>query len=148
MKQLYMDEAIAMAKVALKNNEVPIGAIIIDQESKIIGRGYNTREASNDITGHAEINAIKAASLELGTWKLENCIMFVTVEPCIMCYGAIIQSRIKTVYVGSLQDKIKKSSYKHYLSETEITISEELVNDESKKLMQNFFKNKIRGDKC
>lgn len=148
MKHKFMAMAIEMAKVALSNDEVPIGSVIVDKDLKVIGRGYNSREANNDITGHAEINALKDASNNLGTWKLDDCIMFVTVEPCIMCYGAIIQSRIKTVYIGSIQDQIKKSSYRKYINQPEIIINEELINDESKALMQDFFKNKIRGEKC
>ncbi len=148
MNQQFMDMAIEMAKVALNNKEVPIGAIIIDENLCVVGRGYNSRESTNDITGHAEINAIKDASMHMNTWKLDNCIMFVTVEPCLMCYGAIVQSRIKHVYIGSVQDKIKKLSYKYYIDNPSIQISEEYINDESKLLMKDFFKNQIRGEKC
>lgn len=139
-----MQRAIEQANLALSINEVPIGCVIVLND-EIIGYGHNTRETTNSVLGHAEINAIKMAELNLGTWKLDNCIMYVSVEPCIMCYGAIIQSRIKKVFVGSVQDSIKQSSYKKYITSDNL-INESLVNSESKALMQNFFK-KLREEK-
>ena len=148
MENKFMNLAIQNAKKALEINEIPIGAVIIDQEQNIIGCGFNTRESTNSVIGHGEINAINEACINLNTWKLDNCIMYVTVEPCIMCYGAILQSRIKKVYIGSKQDDIKKSSYRKYIISNDIDIDESLINQESIDLMKNFFKKNIRGEKC
>ncbi len=134
----YMELANELAYEAYNKNEVPIGCVIVYNDI-VIGKGYNTREHTNNVLGHAELNAIKEASSFLNTWKLDDCVMYVTVEPCIMCYGAIIQSRIKKVYVGSIQDKIKPSSYKRYISDDDI-IDESLINELSGNLMIKFFK--------
>lgn len=95
-----MDLALYYAKIAQQENEVPVGCVII-KEGKLIGYGYNTREKDNHVFSHAEINAIKMASEHLGSWRLENCELYVTLEPCIMCAGAITQARIKRVYFGA-----------------------------------------------
>ncbi len=95
----YMDLANELAEEAFKLNEVPIGCVIV-YNNQVIGSGFNSREKNGDVFGHAEVNAIKAASSFLDTWKLDNCELYVTVEPCLMCYGAIKQSRISKVYIG------------------------------------------------
>lgn len=100
----YMQLALQEAEKAYKINEVPIGAIIV-YNNKIIGRGFNTREIDNDVFGHAEINAIKEAQNYLKSWKLVDCILYTTVEPCIMCSGAIIQARIKKLVFGTIDLK-------------------------------------------
>lgn len=104
-KKKYMELAIDEAKKAESQNEVPIGAIIVDPDGKIIGKGYNRRELDQDSTQHAEMIAIREACKNLGTWRLIDCSLFVTLEPCPMCTGAIINSRIKTVYFGALDPK-------------------------------------------
>ena len=96
----YMKEAIKEAKKASSIDEVPIGCVIV-LNNKIIARGHNVRETKKNPIGHAEIIAIQKASKKLDNWRLENCELYVTVEPCIMCAGAIIQSRIKKVYFGA-----------------------------------------------
>lgn len=132
----YMHEALELAFEALKNDEIPIGCVIV-KDDVVIGRGYNNREANSDISGHAELNALKDASKALGTWKLNDCEMYVTVEPCLMCYGAISQSRIKKVYIGSKQSEIKPYSYRKYI--TNDTLISEMLIDEAKEVMQSFF---------
>lgn len=104
-KQKYMQLAIAQAKEAEKQGEVPIGAVIVDPDGKVIGTGYNRRELDEDATQHAEMIAIKEACKNLGMWRLIDCSLFVTLEPCPMCAGAIINSRIKDVYFGALDPK-------------------------------------------
>lgn len=99
-----MHEALRQAKIAYAKGEVPIGAVIV-KDGKIIGRGYNKREGSNLATAHAEIIAINAACKRQKDWRLTDCEMFVTVEPCIMCAGAILNSRIKKVYFGAEEIK-------------------------------------------
>ncbi len=95
----YMTEALKMAQTALELNEIPVGAVVVYQK-EIIGRGYNTRQKTFQISGHAEIMAIQQAAKHLESWKLNDCCLYVTLEPCIMCAGAIQQSRIKSIYYG------------------------------------------------
>ena len=95
-----MKAALAEAKKAYMIAEVPVGAVIV-YNNKIIARGHNTRETNQSVLGHAEINAIKKASKKIGSWRLEDCDIYVTLEPCPMCSGAIIQSRIKNLYFGA-----------------------------------------------
>ncbi len=100
----YMKEAIRQAKKAWKLTEVPIGCVIVCND-KIIGRGYNRRNTDKTTLGHAEITAIKRASKIMGDWRLEDCTLYVTLEPCQMCAGAIVQARIPRVVIGSMNPK-------------------------------------------
>lgn len=97
----YMRAALELAREAAKNGEVPVGCVVASPEGGIIGRGRNRREEGRDATAHAEIEAIRAACAALGTWNLSGCALFVTLEPCPMCAGAIINSRISTVVYGA-----------------------------------------------
>ena len=100
----YMKEAIRQAKKARNLEEVPIGCVIVC-DGKIIARGYNRRNTDKNTLSHAELNAIKKASKKLGDWRLEGCTMYVTLEPCQMCAGALMQSRIDRVVIGSMNPK-------------------------------------------
>ena len=100
----YMKEAIKQAKKAWKLTEVPIGCVIVYND-KIIGSGYNRRNTDKTTLGHAEITAIKRASKIMGDWRLEDCTLYVTLEPCQMCAGAIVQARIPRVVIGSMNPK-------------------------------------------
>ncbi len=100
----YMKEALREAKKAYKLGEVPIGCVIV-YEGKIIGRGYNRRNTDKSTLCHAEITAIKKASRYMGDWRLEGCTLYVTLEPCQMCSGAIIQARMDRVVMGSMNPK-------------------------------------------
>ena len=100
----YMKEAIKQAKKAYALDEVPIGCVIV-QDNKIIARGYNRRNTDKNALAHAEISAIKKASKKTGDWRLEDCTMYVTLEPCQMCAGAIVQSRMKKVVIGAMNPK-------------------------------------------
>lgn len=100
----YMKEAIRQAKKAYALKEVPIGCVIV-YEDKIIARGYNRRNTDKNTTSHAEINAIRRASKKLGDWRLEGCTIYITLEPCQMCAGAIVQSRITRAVIGSMNPK-------------------------------------------
>ena len=95
----YMREAIRQAKKAYALGEVPIGCVIV-YEGEIIGRGYNRRTVDKNTLAHAEMIAIKKASKKMDDWRLEDCTMYVTLEPCQMCAGAIVQSRMKKVVIG------------------------------------------------
>ena len=101
----FMRLAIEQARIAGRMGEVPIGAVITDGEGKVISSEYNLREAGNDPTGHAEIIAIKKAGEALGSWRLEGSVLYVTIEPCLMCMGAIILARIKRLVFGARDPK-------------------------------------------
>ena len=100
----YMKEALKQAKKAYALGEVPIGCVIVYQD-KIIGRGYNRRNTDKNTLAHAEITAINRASRKMGDWRLEDCTLYVTLEPCQMCAGAIVQARITRVVMGSMNPK-------------------------------------------
>lgn len=100
----YMKEAIRQAKKAKALDEVPIGCVIV-YEDKIIARGYNRRNTDKNTLSHAELNAIRKACKKLGDWRLEGCTMYITLEPCQMCAGAIVQARVSRVVIGSMNPK-------------------------------------------
>ena len=100
-REEYMALALALAKEAAEAGEVPVGCVIADGEGRVIGRGRNRREESGDATAHAEVEAIRQACAAIGNWRLEKCSIYVTLEPCPMCTGAIINSRIPTVVFGA-----------------------------------------------
>ena len=104
MNKVYMNMALDLAKKSLKSEDVPVGAVIV-RNGEVIGKGYNRREKDNDPTAHAEIMAIKEAAEVVGSWHLEDCELYVTLEPCPMCTGAIINSRIKKVVFGAYEPK-------------------------------------------
>ena len=103
-RESYMLEALALAREAAENGDVPVGCVIADAEGGIVGRGRNRREERGDATAHAEVEAIREACAALGDWRLEGCTLYVTLEPCPMCTGAIINSRIPTVVFGAREE--------------------------------------------
>ncbi len=140
----YMREALKQAKKAYALGEVPIGCVIVYGD-KIIGRGYNRRTIDKNPIAHAEMIAIKKASKKMDDWRLEDCTMYVTLEPCQMCSGAIVQSRMKKVVAGCMNPKagcagsilnlLQMEEFNHQV-ELEIGVLEE----ECSTLMKNFFK--------
>ena len=98
---IYMSAALELAREAAAHGEVPVGCVVVSDAGEIIGRGRNRREESADATAHAEIEAIRAACAALGGWNLAGCALFVTLEPCPMCAGAIINSRVSTLVYGA-----------------------------------------------
>lgn len=104
VQEKYMREALKQAKKAYKLGEVPIGCVIV-HEGRIIGRGYNRRNTDKNTLAHAEITAINKASKYIGDWRLEDCTLYVTLEPCQMCAGAIVQARIPEVVMGCMNPK-------------------------------------------
>lgn len=104
MDELFMQEAIGQAVLAKEKKEVPIGAVIVFQ-GEVIATGYNVRETSQSTLSHAELIAIQRANKKIGSWRLEECTLYVTLEPCPMCAGAIVQSRIKRVVFGAFDPK-------------------------------------------
>lgn len=127
--QKYMDEAIKMANKAKKKKEVPVGALII-KDDKIISKAYNLKNKTNIATKHAEIIAIEKANRKMKTWRLSDCVMIVTLEPCMMCAGAILESRIKKVYCLSKREN--ECSIKWLLQNG---VEVEVFDDDAKSLM-------------
>ncbi len=139
----FMKVALQSAQKAYENNEVPIGAVVV-WNNKIIGTGHNRREQENDISAHAEIIAIKQAAKYLNTWKLEDCVIYVTIKPCLMCYSAIEQSRIKTVYYGADQQQFKKSAFDTRI-ESKVDLVGPILEIECQDIMTKFFE-RIRNE--
>ncbi len=140
----YMKEAIRQAKKAAALNETPIGCVIV-REGKIIGRGYNRRNTDKNVLAHAELIAIRKACRAVGDWRLEECTMYVTLEPCPMCAGAIVQARIPKVVIGcmnpkagcagSVLDILHEDGFNHQV-ETEVG----LLGEECSSMLTQFFR--------
>ena len=140
----YMKKALAQAKKAYSLGEVPIGCVIV-YEGKIIGRGYNRRNTDKNTLSHAEITAINKASKKMGDWRLEGCTLYVTLEPCQMCAGAIVQSRMDRVVMGTRNPKagcagsilniLNMPEFNHQVELTENVLKEECTD-----ILQSFFK--------
>ena len=142
--EYYMKQALKEAKKAYKLGEVPIGCVIV-YEDKIIGRGYNRRNTDKNTLAHAEITAIKKASNIIGDWRLENCTLYVTLEPCQMCAGAIVQARITTVVMGCMNPKAGcAGSILNVLNMPEFNHQVHTINgileDECSQMLTTFFK--------
>ena len=143
-KEKFMKEALKEAKKAYDKLEVPVGAIIV-KDDKIIARAHNLKETKLDTTKHAEILAIQKASKKVGAWRLCDCEMYVTLEPCSMCAGALINSRIKKVYIGARDEKTGAcGSVLNLLEDYEfnhkVEIEYNVLEDECSKILTQFFK--------
>ncbi len=103
-RDTYMQQALTLARRAGHQGEVPVGCVVVDKEGRIIGRGQNRRQAEHDATAHAEIEAIREACRAMGDWRLEGCSLYVTLEPCPMCAGAIVNARIPRVIYGAKEE--------------------------------------------
>ena len=139
-----MKEALKEAEKAYKKLEVPVGAIIV-KDGKIIARAYNQKESKTDTTKHAEILAIQKASKKLNSWRLENCEMYVTLEPCTMCAGAIIHSRIKKVYIGAMDEKTGAvgsvlNLFEDYKFNHKPEVEKGILKEDCESLLKQFFK--------
>ena len=139
-----MNEALKEAKKALEEEEVPVGAVIV-KNGKIIARAHNTKETSKDATCHAEILAIKKACKKLDSWRLLDCDMYVTLEPCPMCAGALINSRIKNLYIGTDDDKSGACGsvlnlLEDYKFNHKIKVDKYILKEECESLLKDFFK--------
>ena len=147
----YMKEAIKQAKKAYALKEVPIGCVIV-YEDKIIARGYNRRNTDKNTLSHAEILAIKKASKKLGDWRLEGCTLYVTLEPCQMCAGAIVQARVSRVVIGSMNPKagcagsilnlLEMDEFNH-----QVDVERGVLNEACSDMLTTFFK-ELRAEKA
>ena len=156
MDEKFMKEALKQAKKAEDIGEVPIGCVIV-YENKIVGRGYNKRNSKKTTLAHAELIAIDKASKKLGDWRLEGCTMYVTLEPCQMCAGAIVQSRMERVVIGTMNPKAGcAGSILNLLQMEEFNHQVEIVTGvlekEATTIIQKFFKelrirNKLEKEK-
>ncbi|WP_404450770.1 tRNA adenosine(34) deaminase TadA [Virgibacillus necropolis] len=143
MDDVYMQEAIAQALHAKEKNEVPIGAVIVFKD-EVIATGYNVRETVQSTLSHAELIAIQEANEKIGSWRLEDCTLYVTLEPCPMCAGAIVQSRIKRVVfgafdpkagcAGSLMNLLNDNRFNH-----QVELTTGVMEKECSQLLTNFF---------
>lgn len=139
----YMKEALKQAKKAYVLGEVPIGCVIV-HEDRIIGRGYNRRNTDKNTLAHAEITAINKASKKIGDWRLEDCVLYVTLEPCQMCAGAIVQARIPEVVMGCMNPKagcagsilniLDMPQFNH-----QVTVTRGVLSQDCSDMLKNFF---------
>ncbi len=142
--EYFMGEAIKEAKKALKYDEIPVGAVIV-KDGIIISRGYNEREQKQDSTLHAEMTAIRCACKKLGTWRLTDCDIYVTLEPCTMCAGALIQSRISRLFIGADDPKAGAAgsvidAFKEDLFNHNVDVEFGICREECSSLLKDFFK--------
>ena len=140
----FMRQAITQAKKALKNGDVPIGCVIV-REGKVIARGYNRRNMDRQSLAHAELMAIKKASKIVGDWRLEDCKMYVTLEPCQMCAGAIVQARMPEVIMGCMNPKAGCAGSVINLLDMEgfnhrVKITKGVLQEECSTMLSDFFK--------
>ena len=150
MQEKFMRAALREAQKAYDKKEIPVGAVIV-KDDKIISRAYNLKELKNDTTKHAEILAIQKASKKLGSWRLEDCEMYVTLEPCSMCAGALIQSRIKKLYIGTMDYKTGAcGSVLNLLSDYKfnhtVEVETGVLAEQCEKILKDFFR-ELRADK-
>jgi len=141
----YMKMALKQAKKGLKSKEVPVGAVLV-KDGKVIAKAHNTREKTNLATGHAEINVIEKANKSLKSWRLDSCTLYVTIEPCPMCAGAIIQSRIENVVYGAKD--IKSGAHESVTNlfdlkfNHKVNVEYGIMEDECGQIITDFFKKK------
>lgn len=145
MEEKFMKAALKEAKKAYDKLEVPVGAVIV-KNGKIIARAHNLKETKFDTTRHAEILAIQKASKKLNSWRLLDCEMYVTLEPCSMCAGALINSRIKKVYIGASDEKTGAvgsvlNLLDDYTFNHKVEYEKGILQDECEELLKDFFKN-------
>lgn len=140
----FMKEALKEAEKAYGKLEVPVGCVIV-KEGEIIARAHNLKETKIDTTKHAEILAIQKASKKLKSWRLLDCEMYITLEPCSMCAGAIINSRIKKIYIGAMDEKTGAAGsvlnlFKDYKFNHKVEVENGILQVECENILKNFFK--------
>lgn len=149
MQESFMKEALKEAQKAYDKLEVPVGCVIV-KDDKIIARGHNLKETKFDTTKHAELIAIQKASKKLKSWRLLDCDMYVTLEPCSMCAGAIINSRIKNLYIGALDEKTGAAGsvlnlFEDYTFNHKVIVEKGILKQDCEKILKEFFKELRKG---
>lgn len=151
--EYYMKQALREAEKAYEKLEVPVGAVIV-KDGKIIARAHNQKETQTDTTKHAEILAIQKASKKLKSWRLIDCEMYITLEPCTMCAGAIINSRIKKIYIGTMDEKTGAvgsvlNIFEDYKFNHKVEVEKDILKIECENILKQFFKElrKIKKEK-
>lgn len=144
MEEKFMKEALKEAKKAYNKLEVPVGAVIV-KDGQIIARAHNLKESKKDTTKHAEILAIQKASKKLNSWRLLDCEMYVTLEPCTMCAGAIIQARVEKLYIGTMDYKTGACGsvlnvLEDYPFNHKVEYETGILKEECESILQKFFK--------
>ncbi len=144
MDEYFMKEALQEARKAYDLGEVPIGAVIV-RDNEIIARGHNLKETNNDPTAHAEIIAIRKASKALNSWRLTNCDLYVTIEPCAMCAGSLVQARINRLIIGAMDPKAGAAGSVYNIVNDErlnhrIEVVYGVLEEECSKIMKDFFR--------
>ena len=142
--ETYMRTALEAAREAARLGEIPVGACIV-RDGEILSVGYNTRESERDPLGHAEINAIRQACQRLGSWRLDGCVLYVTLEPCQMCAGAIVQARIPEVMIGCMNPKagcagsiynlLQEPAFNH-----QVSLFKGVLEEECSQMLKDFFR--------
>jgi len=142
----YMEQALELAKKAYDKDEVPIGAIIVDQDGAVIGRGYNMVEQQQTQTCHAELNALQEAAQIKNNWRLEGCTLYVTLEPCSMCFFATKLSRLEAIYYGAQSPlfgfQLDKDCFLSVYNKDALIVKGGIKEEESKKILKQFFQKK------
>lgn len=143
-KEYFMRKALLEARKAYNKKEVPIAAIIV-KDGKIIAKAHNLKETKNDTTKHAELLAIQKASRKIGAWRLSECELYTTLEPCSMCAGAIINARIKKIYIGAKDEKTGAAGsvlnlFEDYTFNHKVEVETGVLEEECSQILKDFFK--------
>ena len=149
-QEKFMKEALKEAKKAYDKLEVPVGCVIV-KDGKIIARAHNLKESKKDTTKHAEILAIQKASKKLDAWRLLDCDMYVTLEPCSMCAGAIVNSRIRNLYIGTMDKKTGAAGsvlnlFEDFTFNHKVTVQNGILKEQCEKILKDFFKELRKRD--
>ena len=149
-QEKFMKEALKEAKKAYDKLEVPVGCVIV-KDGKIVARAHNLKETKKDTTKHAEILAIQKASKKLDAWRLLDCDMYVTLEPCSMCAGAIINSRIRNLYIGTMDKKTGAAGsvlnlFEDFTFNHKVTVQNGILKEQCEKILKDFFKELRKRD--
>lgn len=144
MKEKYMKAALRLARISYRRGDVPVGAVVV-KDRKIIGYGFNRKERLNNPLAHAEIIAIKEACENLNSYHLEDCDIYVTLEPCLMCVGAILNARIKNIYFGARNKRfgavVSHQNIENLITNHKVSYEGDILKDECSKILTSFFSN-------
>ncbi|GGX90104.1 tRNA-specific adenosine deaminase [Litchfieldella qijiaojingensis] len=149
--EFYMHRALDQARLGLVAGEVPVGAVLVDASGEIVGRGYNAPVGEHDPSAHAEIRALRDAAVRLGNYRLDGCTLYVTLEPCLMCAGAIIQARVARLVYGAAEPKTgmvesKANLFAQPWHNHRVQVDGGLLATQARRLLRDFFAERRGGD--